>query len=254
LDGPAGEDVVQLDVSLLERPCGDPQVNQALWDLADEQVVDPDCKRVLRENGFRVCTVGGLPPAGLQGLLSSPRSCPEPHRVCTHAGSPAPLTLGAPWKRCAFRLRQDGGATDVSFEDAQCLLEVVPALADEGRVTLRFTPHVKHGSASIVPRAERDPGGALRWGMEARQPEESYAWLAWELTVAPDEYVIVGARLDGPDTLAHRCFLPAAGEGPRRQRLLVLRCARAPAGEKSYGRSAPLAVQATRPAARGSSR
>src|SRR5947199_266853 len=69
LGGPAGADVVQIDVALVERPPGDRYVNGELWQLADEQGVTLERKAVLEENGFRVGQVGGLPPAGLQALL-----------------------------------------------------------------------------------------------------------------------------------------------------------------------------------------
>src|SRR5436305_7184312 len=61
--GPVGPDVVQMDVALLERPVGDPALNQGLWALADEQVIALEQKGVLEDNGFRVAQVGGITPA-----------------------------------------------------------------------------------------------------------------------------------------------------------------------------------------------
>src|SRR5947209_2927371 len=79
--GPTGGDVVQIDVAVLERPLGDRFLNRELWELADEQAITLEQKAVLDDNGFRVCQIGGLPPAGLQALLTSERSCPDPRRV-----------------------------------------------------------------------------------------------------------------------------------------------------------------------------
>jgi hypothetical protein len=87
------------------------------------------------------------------------------------------------------------------------------------------------------------------------QPDEAYPWLSWELTVAANEYVVVGTRLDRPGTLGHCCFLHGEGRPPV-QRLLVLRTARAPgrpALDESLSRSPPLALQAGWNSARGSS-
>lgn len=244
-----GEDVVQIDVAVVERPAGDRYLNGELWQLADEQGVTLERKAVLEENGFRVGLVGGLPPAGLQALLTSPRSCPDPHRLSVRAGNPTAVTLGPVWKACRFEVRQGAEAAAVELADAQCLLEVVPTLSDDGRTVLRFTPHVRHGPPRMVPYATQGPEGWRRWECLARQAEEGYAVLSWELTVAPNEYVVVGTHLNKPDTLARRCFTE---EGT--QRLLVLRTGRAqPAApaDEDFVRVPPLALRAGWCTARG---
>ena len=253
--GPDGDDVVQIDVAVLERPAGDRYVNHDLWELADEQGVNLERKPVLEDNGFRVCQIGGLPPAGLQGLLASPRSNPDPRQVRLHAGTPNAVPLGPPRDHCHFELKQEDRALPADLEQAQCLVEVVPALAEDGRILLRFTPHVKHGKPVLGPQPRHDPAGTLRWELETNQPDEAYPWLSWDLTVAPNEYVVVGTRLDRPGTLGHCCFLHAEGRPPV-QRLLVIRTARAPgrpALDESLSRSPPLALQAGWNSARGSS-
>jgi hypothetical protein len=249
LGGPAGEDVVQIDVALVERPLGDRYVNGELWELADEQGVTLERKAVLEENGFRVGQVGGLPPVGLQALLTSPRSCPDPHRLAVRAGNPTAVTLGPVWKACRFEVRQGAAAVGVELADAQCLLEIVPTLTDDGRTTLRFTPHVRHGQPRMVPQAAQGPDGWRRWECVARQAEETYAALSWELTVAPNEYVVVGTHLNKPDTLAQRCFTDAGV-----QRLLVLRTGRALPGapaDEEFVRVPPIALRAGWCTARG---
>ncbi len=249
LGGPAGEDVVQIDVAVIERPPGDRYVNGELWQLADEQGVSLERKAVLEENGFRVGLVGGLPPAGLQALLTSPRSCPDPHRLSVRAGNPTAVTLGPVWKACRFEVRQEAQAAAVELADAQCLLEVVPTLTDDGRTALRFTPHVRHGQSRTVPQPAQGPDGWRRWECVARQAEEDYPVLSWELTVAPNEYVVVGTHLHQPDTLGQRCFV---GEGS--QRLLVLRTGRglpAAPSDEDFVRVPPIALRAGMCTARG---
>jgi hypothetical protein len=249
LGGPAGEDVVQIDVAVIERPLGDRYVNGELWQLADEQGVTLERKAVLEENGFRVGQVGGVPPAGLQGLLTSPRSCPDPHRLSVRAGNPTAVTLGPVWKACRFEVRQGAAAAAVELADAQCLLEIVPTLTDDGRTALRFTPHVRHGPPRMVPSAAQDPSGYRRWECVYRQAEEAYAVLSWEVTVAPNEYVVVGTHPTRPDTLGERCFVQ---EGT--QRLLVLRTGRSlPAlpADEDFVRVPPIALRAALCTARG---
>jgi hypothetical protein len=248
---PPGTDVVQMDVALIERPVGDPVLNQELWQLADEQALGLECKERLENNGLRVGQIAGITPACLQDLLASERSNPKPRRIQVLAGkAPQPLSLGPPLAECRFQLRQDGAPQAVVLEQACCQLEVVPSLAGNGRTCLRFTPQVQHGKAAGLPRPSAD-----RSHFEVQQaPVEAYGPLAWEVSLAPNEYVVIGGRLDRPETLGCRFFVRPE-ESPPVQRLLVIRTGRSrpgltpddePAGEVPP----PLALQAALSSAR----
>jgi hypothetical protein len=257
--GPTGDDVVRLDVYLVERPAGDAYLTRGVWEFTDEQTLQSACKARLEDNGFRAGRVGGLPDE-LRRLTESERSCADPRRLLLHAGRPAAVVLGPPAARQAFRLVLDGRAEDVAWDQAQCLLEATPRLADGGRVTLRLTPQVRHGAPVCIPRPSQGPDGLLRWDFQAQQESETYKTLAWELTLAPDEYAVVGAAPDRDETLGACAFL-GGDDGPPRQRLLVLRVSRAappsppakpaPADDGPAGRSPPLALQAAGAAGRG---
>jgi hypothetical protein len=253
----AGPGAVRIDIAVIERPAGDRYLNRALWDLADEQIVDLERKPALDDNGFRVGLIGGLPPADLLALLTSGRSCSDPHRVQLRAGSASPIALGVEQPRCTFKLFQDGRAVSVTLDRASCMLEVIPTLAENGRITLQFTPLVKHGVPRREPRVVRDPSGEHRWDMEVQQSTENYANLGWEVTVSPEEYVVVGTRLDRDDTLGQTFFLDDDSASVPMQRLLVIRTGRVlpdkPAAETPTGAPMPLALQAGWRSARGMS-
>ena len=89
--------------------------------------------------------------------------------------------------------------------------------------------------------------------MPTEQPTEAYRGLGWDLTVAPNTYIAVGALPDREDTLGLAALL---NDGPpRTQRLLVLRPGRAlpddEPNEAPDGKAPPLASQAGRVSARG---
>ena len=68
--GPAGPDVVQIRVAVLECPPGEAEwryLNGDLWQLADESLIDLDHKKVMDESGFRVGKIGTQPPSRLLG-------------------------------------------------------------------------------------------------------------------------------------------------------------------------------------------
>jgi hypothetical protein len=86
--------------------------------------------------------------------------------------------------------------------------------------------------------------------------------LGWDVTVAPNEYVVLGARSDRPATLGHASFV-RGGEAVPVQRLLVIRTTRpdkgleptataeAPAELSLRSKAPPLALQASWTVARG---
>lgn len=257
--GPQGPDVVQMEVALLERPAGDAYINRDLWSYADEQVVALESKAVLEDNGFRIGQIGGITPAELQTLLLSERSCPKPRRIQLHADKPTQVVLGPTTTVCQFRLERDGLQVPISLEQAQCTLEVVPTLGSNGRVQLRFLPQVQHGTAALLPRPAPDFSG---WTFQQERPTERYPGLGWEVTLAPNEYVVIGARLDRPHSLGHQCFVRTDESAPV-QRLLIIRTGSASgedpatpviADQPSNMRSPPLACQAAWSTVRGTSR
>lgn len=258
--GPSGPDVVQMDVALIERPLGDSYLNRELWAVADEQVIAPEAQAMLEDNGFRIGQMGGITPAGLQNLLTSEQSCINPRRLMCHAGKPTRLVLGPALPLCSYHVLNLGAATEVNLEQAECTVEVVPTLAADGRTTLRFVPQVQHGAANLMPKPAADRSG---WILTQDRPTERYPQIAWEVSLAPNEYVVVGGRFDRPGTLGNQSFV-RTGEQPAMQRLLVIRTSRpgqaldepAPqiAAEEVPRRRAPsLASQAALTATRGTS-
>jgi hypothetical protein len=243
---PTGEQLVSLDVALIERPAGDRFLNRELWDHGDEQGIALELKPLLEANGLRICQIGGLLPATLQGLLASKRSCPDPRRQYAEADKPTLLPIGPVRERLAFRFTTPTQAQPFDLQQASCQLEVVPHVEDDAHVSLHFTPVVRHGNARVVPLVEKDPDGPLRLTMEARAPVERFPQLSWDCTVAVNELVVLGARLDRPGTLGHACFLPDDQPKPT-QWLLVLRACRVPLGhgvDETLTQAPPLAMQA----------
>jgi len=258
--GPTGADVVQLDVAMIERPVGDRYLNQGLWEAADEQVVPLEKKAVLEDNGFRIGQIAGCPPAPLMDLLTSEVTCVNPRRLQLHAGGTTTLVLGPDLADCVFQLQPDNDTKPVTLHQAQCTLAVVPSLTSDGRTRLRFTPQVLHGDNAVVFRSAADRSG---WVLQEQRPRENYEGLAWEVTLTPNEFLVIGGRFDEPQTLGNQCFV-RQGEKTPVQRLLAIRTGRVLPGltddptprgtpEATPGEARPLAYQAAWTTVRGSS-
>lgn len=257
--GPTGPDVVMMEVALLERPVGDRYLNQDLWALADEGVVAMERRALLEDNGLRIGQVGGITPAELQALLTSERSNVNPRLIELHAGNPTTVLLGPKAPQCRFQVHQGDELTPVTLEMAQCTLSVLPTLTADGHTRLKFTPQFFHGETKLLPQPAPDGSG---WVLQEQRPTERFPDLSWEVVLAPNEYVMIGARFDRPDTLGHQCFVRGDEPAPV-QRLLVIRTGRPKAGleldsgpaateDDSFSRAPPLALQASWSTARGS--
>jgi hypothetical protein len=249
--GPVGEDVVTLSVAQVERPVGDRTLNRDIWELVNEQVLDSDQRDVLAANGFRVGRVGGSPPPALHDLICSERSCrTKPLGIQLRAGNPHTVVLGAVRAQCQFQLDRDGQKVDVDLDKALCQLQVVPRLTGDGRVTLRITPFIKHGDLKQKPIPVRTAEGERRWDMQVAQDEETYSWLAWELTVDVNDTVVIGCCPDAATTLGERTFIETEATKSV-QRLVVLRVSRLLADPtakmESSPEGVPLAIQAGLP-------
>lgn len=241
--GPAGADVVQLEIALLERPLGDPFLNEELWQSVDERVVGPQERAVMESAGFRVGQMNALltPPQFLQ-LLTSERWNVAPHALRNRAGKPTPLTLGAPHEICRFKIDKDGEPEEVEFHRAECRLVVVATPTTGQSTTLRFTPQVIHGERDQAYRVSEDRSTLM---LVTERPTETYADLAWEATLGPNEYIVIGGRYDDSQTPGHQFFV-RPDEAKPVQRLLVIRAATTSrsAGENADQKSPALAQQA----------
>ncbi len=251
--GPTGPDVVQIDFALVEQPVGDRYLNQDLWTLVDEQVVPFERnKGQLEDHGFRIGRIGGSPPAGLLALLTSEKSCPKPRQTRRHAGDPATVLLGPALPQCKVSVGAGEHPDLLDLEQAEFALKVLPTLTGDGRTRLQFTPLVEHGKHGMTIGTAADRSG---WMLQDQRQKEPFDCLSWEVTLAPNEYLIVGGRLDRPGSPGHVSFIRDT-EKPPVQRLLVIRTSRSVPGiagqlpldtaeeDESADDTLPLAAQA----------
>ena len=205
LTAPAvADDLVFIDIAVLERPVGDFYVNSPLWKFADEQVIAPDRRAVIEDNGLRLGLIGGTLPAELQDLLGSKRSCPDPRRIQTHAGTVTSLNVGTTLPECQFGLHEDGKTTAVRLQQADCVLRVTPTFAEGAQTRLQVVPEVLHGGTTLLPRPAADRSG---WELHQHRAAEGCPAAGWDVTLAPGQYLVIGGRFDRPDTLGHRMFI-----------------------------------------------
>jgi hypothetical protein len=249
-----GKDTIQLYVALLERPVGDAFLNTDLWNYTDEETVPLEHKAVLDDNGFRVGQVVGMPPGKLQALLTSERSCINPHMQLLPSGRATLQLLGPTRMHADFQVKENGQTADIALDQAQFALEVVPTLTADGKTRLRFTPKVLHGEKVRELRPDSDGTG---WIFEWSRPNKHFPAVTWEVSLAPNELLVIGAAFEQQQSLGYQAFVQSDGSEPV-QRLLVIRTNRSGDNQTGAlddlarsGHPPPLAEQATAVRAHG---
>jgi hypothetical protein len=241
-------DTVALDVAVLEIPITDPAGLAAIWSSADEQVVPPESKARLDDNGLRIGVIGGIPPAAFLNSLLSDKTNPAPHQWIKKAGEGKLVPLGGMQPECRLDLSQDGATKPLTFENAQCGLQMTPILSGDA-IALQFVPQVQYGKRSLWPGT--DEGGG--WAMQGQRPVERFTALEFQVSLGATEYLVVGRR-EKPNSLGMACFR-CGGERPC-ERLLAVRASRLgskaaePLTQNERG-VLPLAAQAAGTPARG---
>jgi hypothetical protein len=224
--GPLGPDGVLIGMVVIERPLGDSFLNEELWRWTDCEVAGLEKKAVLEENGFCVGQVIGINPDKLQSLLSCKRFWVGDRWQVLSAGGSTKMAISPVEPRCSFRLMTDAGPQFVELARAECVLQIEPTLTSEGRVKLKFTPSILYGDQS--PSYEAGP---LGWSLQYKRESKAYEAVQWEVTLAADQFLVVGTRFDeeadesAPPTLGSQFFLRDNGR-MWMQRLLVVRANR----------------------------
>jgi hypothetical protein len=242
LGGPAGSDVVVMEVAVLETTIGDQYVNEDLWNTAIEQTLPAETRTMLEENGLRAGLMVGRPPDFLQ-ILTSEKTNPNPRRLHRRLGDPTAMTLGGQRSHCEFQIVSDGKTQTIALPQAQCILQIQAVPNNDHKLQLQFTPQIQHGEHSPWSQLTATVG-------LAKNPIETYSALSWEMALDLNEYIVIGARIDHAKSLGAEFFIDRSEQRPV-QRLLAIRAGQLP-GRTDDNPSSPTIPLASQ-AARGSS-
>jgi hypothetical protein len=133
-------------------------------------------------------------------------------------------------------VKTENGASEVTLDQAQCALTIMPSHTSDGRTRLKFTPQVLHGDHMPEYQVDSERKGFV---YECKRPTKAFDALSWEVNLAPNQFLVLGTYFDenadegDPQSLGNCCFLIDNGR-TFTQRLLVIRTTR---GEKSFSLS-----------------
>lgn len=204
---------------LVEQPAGDPFLDRGIWATA-RPVGGGETRVLLAENGLRVGLITGTGPQRLQDLFASESDTVNSKRMSFASRKEAVVPTAGPVDPCAFAVVADlaGQPQRVNLKQARCGVLVRPVAAD-GRVRLGCEPQIQHGTRRELIRPNED---GTRFTKSEEVPLERFPDLGFEVTLGPDDYLVVGGAADQPGTLGSVLFSAEANGRPR-QRVLVIR-------------------------------
>lgn len=217
---PAVAEGLFVESVLVERPIGDAVLDQAVW-VTSAPVLPPEPTALLAENGVRVAVVGGNLPPAFQSLMATEADLVNPHGLTFGGRKDAVIPTAGPIDPCTFEALTDlaGTRQPFSLRQARSGWQVRPDAIPDGRVKLACEPQVQHGDRQEWLRPTAD---GTRFVVHGEVPTERFPELGFEVTLGPNDYLLVGWSAASGDTLGGVLFA-AVADGRPRQRLLVVR-------------------------------
>jgi hypothetical protein len=211
------EQQVAYDTRLVEQPADDAYLAREVWG----SVTDPlphQLSALLAANGLRVGVISGPLPADLDSLATGRGSAVTPTLRRGLLGNPKAIPVNGPLDRGTADVTDTltADARKLSVTAADCVMVATASDGTAGSLTVRCQFVVRHGEkqARWVPT---DDG---KFDRADDRPTEDLPTLAFEVTLAPSDTLLVGPTADADDTLGGLFFITA---DQAKRRVLVLR-------------------------------
>ncbi len=231
---------VMLEVIFIRCPYGDPRLNE-LWGDADEQMLAPELRQQLANNGFRVGVVGNQIPYSLMQLMGMRSDvAPSPGVACIRldemANTPLVVRADVPArnnhrneilasavkKEATILYNEKGTPGGKTYLDVQGVFGMKTQQKGDGRVKIEIIPELQYGE---VRRQFSSDAGAARIIMS--RPKQTFESLRSELTVGPGQIIIVSNIEDRQGNLGY-FFLTDDEADMRYQKIMCIRVRHTP--------------------------
>lgn len=223
-------EAVQLQSVLVERPVGD-LLMRSLWQEIDEiGDNEPEVRKSLRENGFRVGVASSSPPRALQSMLGlesdlagvsaedGSKQLPSLQYVLP-PNAETKIDISPFYPACSIEVPTADGKKLKDYTNARCRFQVTARRLQDGWVVLEFLPEIHHGDQRL--RFAATDGG---WKQQTSQKINRLFGQRFEIKLNLGEMVLITCDGDNIRSAGHHFFV-GADEDVKVQRLLVVRLA-----------------------------
>ncbi len=211
-------DAIELEVSFVERPVGDPLLGSSLWDELDTiSTLDPTVLTSLRRNGFRFGVAGSEPPRNLLAAMGVVGGRYNGHRYSQRSGQAMTIDTWPAYATCRVSLDEAGERRQQTYKQARCTFRMTPERLQDGWVRVEFIPEIHHGELKM-----RAVPGDQGWQPVGSQLVDPLFDQRFSVALNLGETVVLSADGDDPESVGHH-FFRGGTTGHKLQRLLIVR-------------------------------
>jgi hypothetical protein len=198
-----------LKMVVVSRPLGDEALGEALWRVADSQIIGDEARRALEANGVRVGVVSGDLPPEVRAILDAPPPYQvSPAIVILPDNDSTQVDLSAASPELDLLMARNGGVTGKRYKDAHGYLRLSPWRQGEDGIAVKFTPELHHGPVRQGWGAA--PGSSAftpqQLVVRSGQQEETFRDLSVTVTLRAGRVAVVSAMPGTKGTLGSFLF------------------------------------------------
>lgn len=228
-------DSVAIDIIFARVPLSD-GMSETLWADLDEQILSPETRKNLYQNGFRVGRIAGPVPQRLAEIMKLTDSGPISAEMTTgdaltltddsvpvrrhlqlRAGHRTEILASGVYDELPFLRREEGRLVGRTLQKAQGVFGLTVRPGTYGGVKVRLVPEVHFGEPRIQPIATQ---GMLRW--ESQRDRVVLEDLVIETELTSGDLLVLTSLPNCPGSLGNR-FLTVTAQGKLQQKIIVIR-------------------------------
>jgi hypothetical protein len=215
-----------LKVAIVNRPFGDPAVNEVVWRVADEQIITPDQRRAWEVNGLRLGRMMGELPLELEAIMkdTSPQNKVNPTSFYVESGEPTLVNISPSVEQASLLLNRENRIFGKDYKDMSGYFRVTAQHSSANNIALRLVPEIHHGPVQRMFQAVQSaaPVGPQEFRMNNGQQEETFRELAATVVLEPGQLVAIGCRPDQKRSLGTFFFTQSVAHSDQRIEKLIL--------------------------------
>lgn len=221
----APREAIALEVYFVDRRIGDPLVGDSLWEsLHSVSSMDPETRKRLQRDGFRVAMSSSRPPRPLQVLMAlsdgndpTRRAVVQPYMI--PSGQETWIVSRSIEDGTLIRRQPlDGREQTFEIQGGQALFKVQASHVEDGWARLVIIPEIQHGQDTLKPTANE-----TEWTLRNRRQAVTLYEdrLSAELNLG--EILVIGMHDHADGKIAGQFFQGESSQGLRR--LMLIRVA-----------------------------
>lgn len=220
---------VGMKIAIAQGPLKDPAIDRSIWNTADDQVIDPSLRETLRNNGLRFGILRSSLPLDVEEALkhSGPAGqTVEPLEVNQPANEPTKIATGSKKSECSVLMDAGGKVQGKTYRNLSGFLRVSGQLDAKSNVVLKVVPELHHGdikSSFSASNAADNPFEPAQLTMRSGQTEEILRELALNVTIEPDQCLVIGLDSNREGSLGWLLLTdPPTEDQDTRQRMILI--------------------------------